>query len=182
MLRFLLDQQFAKAPFDVHALDRNVSYEHLSDYAPEYSRTKTPDWMLHLVAAEGGFDGLVTVDHSQLEQETELVALNLSGVSIVTWRGGEEDPVVMWGQLLAYMPQIAKAIREKSPIVVTLPNPRLKAGQHIETPGNLARRMKRNDQDSFPERRTRSVAFMRDELTSRGKLHLARHLLPKKER
>ncbi len=182
VLRLLLDQQFPKAPFDVHALDRSVTYEHLSDYAPKYSQTATPDWMLHLVAAEGGFDGVVTVDHAQLEQETELVALNLSGVSVVTWRGGEEDPVVLWGQLLAYMPRVTKAMREARPIIVTLPNPRLQAGQHIEKPGDLARRMKRHDQDSFPGRRTRSVELMRRELEKRGELSLAKHLLSKKEK
>lgn len=54
--------------------------------------------MLHLVAAEGGFDGVVTMDRSQLEEEAELVALASSRISVVTWDGGDEDPIVLWGQ------------------------------------------------------------------------------------
>lgn len=88
----------------------------------------------------------------------------------------------MWGQLLAYMPQVGKAFRDKRPIVVTLPNPRLQSGQHIEKPSDLARRLKRRDQDSFPERRARSVDLMRRELAERGRMDLAKHLLPKKDK
>lgn len=181
-LRFLLDQQFPKAPFDIHALDRSVTYEHLVDYAPEFSSTSTPDWMLHLIAADGGFDGIVTIDAAQLDEETELMALNLSGQSVVTWRGGEEDVVVLWGQLLAYMPQIAKALAETSPLVIMLPNPRLNPRQHLQKPGEMARAMKRHDGVSFPERRARSVALMQRELRKRGVEHLERHLLPRKDR
>src|SRR3954451_1216778 len=96
-LRFLLDQQFPKPPFDVHALDRSVTYEHLFDHAPRYSKQSTPDWMLHLIAAKAGFDGVVTLDRSQLDEEAELVALAIAGVSVVTWSKGDEDPIVLWG-------------------------------------------------------------------------------------
>lgn len=181
-LRFLLDQQFPKAPFDVHSIDRSVTYEHLSDYGPQYSQRSTPDWMLHLVTAEGRFDAVVTVDRSQLEEEVELVALNLSEMSVITWRGGEEDPIVLWGQLLAYMPQVVKVLSEIRPAIVTLPNPRLQNGKHIEKPGELARAMKRHDKASFPERRARSLAVMMRDLEARGEAHLGRHLLPKKQK
>lgn len=180
VLRFLLDQQFPKAPFEVQELDRSVAYEHLSDYVPQFSRTSTPDWMLHLIAAEGGFDGVVTIDAAQLTEETELMALALSGVSVVTWKGGEEDPVVLWGQLLAYMPQVAKELRMTSPIVVILPNPRLQRHDHIFKPGELARAMKRRDGTSFEERRARSVHLMTAELRKRDLSHLERHLQGKR--
>lgn len=181
-LRLLLDQQFPKAPFDVHALDRSVTYEHLSDYAPAFSRVSTPDWMLHLVAAGGDFDGVVTIDRSQLTEEAELVALSLAGISAITGSGGEEDVVVLWGQLLAYMPQIVKALTQTRPLVVTLPNPRLSPKTHLEKPGEMARRLKRRDNDSFPERRDRAVRMMKQELDKRGAGHLAVHLLPKKQK
>lgn len=96
--------------FDVHALDRTVTYEHFSQFTPGDSKISTPDWMLHLLAADGGFDGVVTLDRSQLDEEAELVALSQAGISVVTWRKGDEDPVVLCGQLLAYMPQVLKVI------------------------------------------------------------------------
>ncbi len=181
-LRFLLDQQFPQAPFDVHALDQAVTYQHLSAYAPELSRQSTPDWMLHLVAADGGFDGLVTIDRSQLTEDAELIALNLAGISVITWKGGEDDVVVLWGQLLAYMPQIVKAMNQTRPIVITLPNPRLLPTTHLDKPGEMARRLKLRDNVSFPERRDRAVRMMRQELDKRGAGHLAAQLLPKKQK
>ncbi len=175
-LRFLLDQGFPSPRFDIHALDRSVVYVHLSEHDPRYSRTSTPDWMLHLVAAEGGFDGVVTLDRSQLEEEAELVALASSQVSVVTWTGGDEDPIVLWGQLLAYMPQVVKTMKMIRPIVVTLPSPRLAPRHHVQRPEEMVRAMKERDQVSYPERRSRAVDMMQRKLAKRGEDHLAVHL------
>lgn len=41
-LLFVLDQNFPKPVFDVHAVDATVSYEHLSDYAPALAENSTP--------------------------------------------------------------------------------------------------------------------------------------------
>jgi hypothetical protein len=175
-LRFLLDQGFPPPRFDIHALDRSVVYVHLSEYNRKYSQNSTPDWMLHLVAAEGGFDGVVTLDRSQLDEEVELVALASSRVSVVTWDAGDEDPIVLWGQLLAYMPQVVKTMETIRPVVVTLPNPRLKPKQHVLRPEEMVRAMQERDQVSYPERRARALKLMRGELTKRGEDALAVHL------
>lgn len=175
-LRFLLDQGFPPPRFDIHALDRSVVYVHLSEHDAKYSQNSTPDWMLHLVAAEGGFDGVVTLDRSQLDEEAELVALASSRISVVTWDGGDEDPIVLWGQLLAYMPQVVKTMETIRPVVVTLPNPRLKPKQHLHRPEDLVKAMVARDQVSYPERRARAVKMMRRELAKRGEDALAVHL------
>jgi hypothetical protein len=175
-LRFLLDQGFPLPRFDIHALDRSVVYVHLSEYAAKYSQSSTPDWMLHLVAADGGFDGVVTLDRSQLDEEAELVALASSRVSVVTWDNGDEDPIVLWGQLLAYMPQVVKTMETIRPVVVTLPNPRLRRGSHVHRPEDLVREMGARDRVSYPERRARAVDLMLSELAKRGEDHLAVHL------
>jgi hypothetical protein len=175
-LRFLLDQQFPPPRFDIHALDRSVVYTHLSDHNRRYSTQSTPDWMLHLVAAEGGFDGVVTLDRSQLEEEAELVALASARISVVTWDRGDEDPIVLWGQLLAYMPQVVKVLDAVRPAVITLPNPRLGPSQHVQRPEEMVRAMQARDHVSYPERRSRAVTLMHAELEKRGETALARHL------
>lgn len=173
-LRFLLDQQFPQPVFDVHTLDRSVTYEHFSQFAPKESKVSTPDWMLHLLAADGGFDGVVTLDRSQLDEEAELVALSQAGISVVTWKHGDEDPVVLWGQLLSYMPQVLKLMAQKRPIIVTLPNPRLSLATQAVKPRDLLGEMKKRDGIAFPERRRRAVQVMERELETRGRSDLKR--------
>jgi hypothetical protein len=175
-LRFLLDQQFPQPVFDVHALDRTVTYEHFSQFTPGDSKISTPDWMLHLLAADGRFDGVVTLDRSQLDEEAELVALSQAGISVVTWRKGDEDPVVLWGQLLAYMPQVLKVMSQVRPVVVTLPNPRLQLAANARKPRDLLGEMKARDGVAFPERRRRAVNLMTRELAARGRDDLTRFL------
>lgn len=175
-LRFLLDQQFPPARFDIHALDRSVEYVHLSEHNPAYSMNSTPDWMIHLIAAEGGFDAVVTLDRSQLDEEAELVALASSRVSVITWSRGDEDPIVLWGQLLAYMPQIVKTLATVAPAVITLSNPRLVHRRNVDRPEDLVRAMQERDKVSYPERRARAVGMMIAELAKRGDGALARHL------
>jgi hypothetical protein len=173
--RFLLDQNLPNAPFDAHALDRTVTYEHFSHHAPEYASVSTPDWMVYLIAAGGGFAGVVTSDKSQLGQDTELLALIDSGVNLVTWDGRQLDPVTLWGQLIAYMPQVLKVLEPDHPSVITLPNPRLQRRSGVESPGEIARARKARDRVSFSERRSRALAIMRSELEAQGRaewLHL----------
>lgn len=105
--RILLDQGFPKPTrFVIAELDQSVVVAHLSDFAPELAERSTPDWFIYCAAAEGGFDGLVVRDRSQLDQLAEMYVLSrLRTLSIVTWRKGIDDPVREWGQLLAYLPE-----------------------------------------------------------------------------
>jgi hypothetical protein len=162
-LRFLLDQQFPKPMFDIRALDESVTYEHFADVAPADSMTSTPDWMLHVIAADRGFDGVVTLDRAQLDEETELVALSLAQISVVTWKRDDEGPVVLWGQVLAYMPQVVILLEQVRPLVITLPNPRLRSREHALRPRDLGA-MKTRDGVAFPQRKHRAVALMQTEL------------------
>src|SRR4051794_30129802 len=117
--RFLLDQGFPPDPIGTWRLDKRVEYVPLRRFAPEFADETTPDWMLYVAAAAGGFQGLVTGDKSQLKQDTELIALTQTQVTLITWRHGDEDPITRWGQLLAYMPQILKRMEPGKGIVVS---------------------------------------------------------------
>ncbi len=168
--RFLLDQNFPRDPIGTHRLDRRVEYVRLNTFAPDLSERTTPDCMLYLAAAAGGFHGLVTGDKAQLTQDTELIALSLTKIALITWRHGDDDPVTRWGQLLAYMPQILKVMEPGKGLVVTIPNPRLNAGSEaVSRPFDLARARKVKDNISFSERRARELAHMRPELAARGR-------------
>ena len=120
---------------------------------------------------------VVTLDRAQLDEENELVALALSRGSVVTWDHGDEDPVVLWGQLLAYMPQVLKVMRAVAPVVVILPNPRLQSRRNSVRPRQLLGEMKLKDGIDFPQRKRRAVASMRAELEVRRKTDLARFLV-----
>ena len=119
----------------------------------------------------------MTLDRSQLDEEAELVALSQAGISVVTWRKGDEDPVVLWGQLLAYMPQVLKVMSQVHPVVVTLPNPRLQLVANARKPRDLLGEMKARDGVAFPERRRRAVDLMTRELAARGRDDLTRFLI-----
>jgi hypothetical protein len=126
--RFLLDQGFPKPVVAIEQLDRNVSYFHLSDAFPEFAATSTPDWMVILLAAEQRFDGLVARDKKQLQTPESVAALALNpALSFVTWRGPIEDPIAEWGQLMAYMPLVLKAIDQGRTGIFWLPKPTLEA-------------------------------------------------------
>jgi hypothetical protein len=127
--RLLLDQGFPKPPnFDVHELDRTVEVVHLSDFAPQLAQTSTPDWAVYCFAAEAGFDAIVARDHQQVDQLAEMwVLTRLKGFLLVTFRKGTDDPVREWGQLLAYLPEIKKAARQRKPKVILLPSPTLQS-------------------------------------------------------
>jgi hypothetical protein len=160
----------------IEVLDRSVEYGHFSAVEPDFARVRTPDWLVYLLTRENGFNALVTADHSQLEQEEELIALSLSGVNLVTWKGQQEDPVVQWGQLLAYMPQILPHLLRGKQTIIRLPNPRLKVREHVFTAADFLAPIKIRDKVSYPERRAAALEIMHDELARRGRLDLERHL------
>ena len=92
--RFLLDQGFPKPVVAIDQLDRSVSYAHLSEVLPEFSDISTPDWLVILLAAEQGFDGLVARDKKQLLTPESVAALALNrNLSFVTWKTSIEDPL-----------------------------------------------------------------------------------------
>lgn len=81
--------------------------------------------MLYCIAAEAGFDALVTRDRSQLDQLAEMFVLSrLRRFSVVTWRAAIDDPVREWGQLLAYLPEVKRRLRDGAGTAVLLPSPR----------------------------------------------------------
>lgn len=172
--RFLLDQGFPKPPAGFEQLDASVEYVHFSDAAPDLARTSTPDWMVYLFAEARQFDGLITGDISQVNQDTELVALAHTTLCVVTWRGAHNvSPVTKWGQILAYMPQVlrhADQVRDGS--VVTLPSPVLR-GAHVERAVNLGRALAETDATSWNERRAANLRLMRAELERRDAGDLA---------
>jgi hypothetical protein len=115
-IKFLLDQGFPKPPsgLDIAQLDRSAVYTHVSDAFPALvRRASTPDWLLYVAAADAGFDAFVCRDLRQFEQREEMVALMMCELTMVTWTKSIEDPVAEWGQLLAYGPQIEKAMRSR---------------------------------------------------------------------
>jgi hypothetical protein len=167
--RFLLDQGFPRDPIGTELLDKRVRYVPLHEYAPDLSERSTPDWMVYVAAAAGGFDGLVTGDKSQLQQDAELIALAQTRITLITWTHGDEDAITRWGQLLAYMPQILKRMEPGRGAVISIPNARLGAGNRsVEQAGDIARARKVHDSVSFNERRDRELAHMRPTLIDRG--------------
>jgi hypothetical protein len=90
---------------------------------PEFSDISTLDWLVILLAAEQGFDGLVARDKKQLLTPESVAALALNrNLSFVTWKTSIEDPLTEWGQLMAYMPLVLRWIEEKGAHIFWLPN------------------------------------------------------------
>lgn len=82
--------------------------------------------MVILLAAEQGFAGLVARDKKALQTPGSVVALALNPpLSFVTWRSPIEDPVAEWGQLMAYMPLVLKAVDQGRSGIFWLPRPTL---------------------------------------------------------
>lgn len=164
--RFLLDQNFPEPVFQIAELDPRIEYVHLRSFAPELSRVSTPDWMLYLAADAADLDGIVTRDRSQLDQEHELIALTCTRLTLVTWRHRIEDPVVEWGQLLAYSPQILRAMDAYGPSIILLPAPRLGA-ENFELARPLGQELASRHKISYPELRSRAIGVMQGYLKQR---------------
>lgn len=168
MLRFLLDHNFQPPQFDVHALDRTVIYEPLAQWRPDFAATTTPDWIVHLQADRDGFDGVVTDDWHQLEQDEEVLALEQTRLSVITWRKGLNDPVQQWGSLLAYMPQIRRRIEEAGPSIIRLPVPQLPYDSRESTRGVSYRYANEKRKIKRPTLAREVLPDMIEELEARG--------------
>ena len=175
--RWLLDNGFPKPVINNLAeLDALTEYVHFADVFPAEARTSTPDWMVYLLAENAGFTGVVTGDRSQLDDEDSMVVLSSIGLSVVTWRRGIDDSLALWGQLVAYMPQVRSILNRSGPGIVVLPAPVL-SSRALQKASGLGRARQRYDQISWPERRSRSLTAVRQELRRRGRADLG-HLLP----
>ena len=168
-LRFLLDQGFPKPPsgLAIEALDKAALYVHVSDQLPQLTRRiSTPDWLLYLAAARDGFDAFVCRDLRQFEQREEMVALLLTGLSMVTWARPIEDPVAEWGQLLAYGPQVVRAMNRPDyrPTIFQLPAPRLSSAQRTATRQRV-QQMAADARMSLPEYQGHAAGTMRNHLS-----------------
>lgn len=148
-------------------LDRSCEYVHVSRAAPDVSAVSTPDWMLYLVARSLNFDALVSRDLAQFDQQEESVALALSGLTMVTWTKPIEDPIVEWGQLLAFGPLVVRRMRvaDYQPQIFRLPAPRLSA-QNVESTTAAARRLASDTRTSFPEWRGAALRTMKQALAA----------------
>lgn len=173
--RWLLDQNFPKPRFDADQLDALVEYVHLYDFNPSFSRTSTPDWLLHLAADDAGLDGVVTTDPSQLDQDEEAIALMATRLTVVTWTRRIDDPVVLWGSLTSFMPEVLKRVDQQGPCLVTLPVPRISPAR-VEKTAGVGGRVAASRGTSVPELRAEVVPDMRAELADRGLDRLSRYL------
>jgi hypothetical protein len=167
----LLDQNFPppeKFGIPIHL----VKFTHLSDAAPRLVRVHTPDWVVLLFAAGGRYDALVSRDRSQIELNEERVALASTRLSVVTWRRQIDDPVALWGHLLAYLPKIADVIRREGPHIVTLPAIQL-GGDNREKVQAFLRRTTSLERSTIPELKSRFRPGMLAELKRRNLHELA---------
>lgn len=125
-MRLLLDEGFPSPPgFDVSAVDHSVEVVALREFDAALTSTRTPDWYLYLRAEQAGFDALVTHDSAQLTQAEELWVISRIKLSLITWRKPSPDPIREWGQLLAYLPEIRRLLKQHGSSLVLLPAPRL---------------------------------------------------------
>jgi hypothetical protein len=84
------------------------------------------------------------------------------------------DSVVLWGQLLAYLPQILTKLAPQT--VIRLPGARLTARDHVSKVSDLGRQRKVVDGLSWSERKGLALRSIHDELQRRDVTDLATHL------
>jgi hypothetical protein len=166
-VKVLLDENFPTPPgFDPTEVDNNLQVTTLFQHDPALVGNRTPDWYLYLVAQEAAFDALVTRDWRQSAQNEEMWVASRTDLSIITWKKPQIDPIVEWGQLLAYMPQLRKLRDHCGPSVFFLPSPSLSAGQHVEKAKGLLKAMSREQQRSpkelSDEARSNTVAWLEE--------------------
>jgi hypothetical protein len=99
------------------------------------------------------------------------------GLSVITWRKQIADPVVLWGQLLAYLPQVAKRLSEIDRAVFILPEPSLVAN-NVRTPADHLGRLASQLKTSAPELIGQQVSMMRRQLEQLGLNDLGSGLPP----
>jgi hypothetical protein len=174
--RFLLDQNFPAPPGELSRLDATVELTHLRSFDSALTQPNLPDWFIYLRAAEAGFHALVTRDWHQSEQPEELWVLENLHLTVITWRNIVEDPIVEYGQLLAYLPEIKRHLRSTSPRVVFLPKPQLTAQRFLnprEALGALAAEQK----IAHGQVRTEARRSVENWLSQRGELDRFAELL-----
>ena len=98
---------------------------HLVNFDATLSKAATPDWFLYLRAAEAKFDTMVTRDRNQLSLPEEMWVLTRIKLTLITFRQAIEDPIVEWGQVLAYLPEIRRRNQARSSQILLLPRPEL---------------------------------------------------------
>jgi hypothetical protein len=176
--RVLLDQGFPVPPgFEPTDLDRKVEYTSLFEYDRRLAKVSTPDWMVILAAAHGGFNAFVANDRNLRSEVLNLVALACTELSLVTWAVGIEDQVTAWAQLVVYMPKIHQRVIDEGPRIFLLPNVRLTRGDHIQSAVDEAHRQARGAGRSYREVRTEALDEMRIELGRRKRADLAALLI-----
>jgi hypothetical protein len=167
--RLLLDQGFPKPRgFAVQAVDRTVEVVHLHDLDPQLSMQSTPDWMLYCIAVQAGFDALVARDRRQLDEVLEMYVLSrLRSFAVITWRKAIEDPIREWGQLLAYLPEIKKFLKQPGARAILLPAPTLQS-QNVHDPMDTLGAEAAQRGLSLQQIRTEALAEIHDSLQTRG--------------
>lgn len=169
--RVLLDQNFPKPPgFDISQVDRTVEVVHLADFDDALAKVRVPDWLIYLRAAEAGFDAMVTRDSSQLELAEELWVLTKVKITLVTFRKAIEDPIVEWGQLLAYLPLIRRRpLAGTQSRIIHLPKPALSDQRHITKAKDLLHRLAGDTGISVKQLRSQATVNIREHLTTTGR-------------
>jgi hypothetical protein len=127
--------------------------------------TATPDWVLYLAAAAGHLTGLITHDARQLQQELEVRALELTGITLVTYRPGVQDELTKWGLLMAYAPKIQVLLDRSPGGAIVLPEPRSPEAVPV---GKLYREIKAIQGDNAQVIRTRADREMQARLNAQG--------------
>lgn len=149
-------------------VDATVDYVPLIDFDPALAERQTPDWLIILRAADSReFDGLVTRDAAQLDQAEEMLAVMRTELSVITWRKKVDDPVEIWGHLIAYMPHIQRRIDREGARLFVLPRPGLQASNVLKASGELGR-LATEQGRATAEVRQEALASMREELEARG--------------
>ena len=171
-MRLLLDEGFPSPPgFDVSVVDQSVEVRALRDFDDGLTGARTPDWYLYLRAAQAGFDALVTHDRDQLTQAEELWVISKTKLSLITWRKPIPDPLREWGQLLAYLPEIRRLIKQHGPSLVLLPTPRL-SKKNLEKASNILGILAKEQSVSNQQVKTEARRAVVRELKRRGETEL----------
>lgn len=102
---FLLDQDFPNPSIpDLPDVDLRP----LRDVHPDLIRDHD-DWeVLREIRRRGGVDGLITLDAGMLSQPKEMVVLRQTRLTLVVFRGTNNDPFVAAGLLMIHAPQIVR--------------------------------------------------------------------------
>ncbi|MDE2670715.1 MAG: hypothetical protein OXI51_13810 [Chloroflexota bacterium] len=104
---FLLDQDFPNPSIpDLPDIDLRP----LRDVHPDLIRDHE-DWeVLREIRRRGVADGLITLDAGMLNQAKEMVVLRQTRLTLVVFRGTNNDPFVAAGLLMIHAPQIVRQL------------------------------------------------------------------------